>query len=187
MPRRLAGQALRHGAQGFQRLDPVRAVQALGRSCFYIRGANGDAERLGARHAAQEAQHRQQLGRLVRRQGEPPDLRRAHETAALARIVPDREVVEPLAAHLERLALREERQRSPRAAGQRPQRRVVLHDDGEALRLCQQGNDERDESKEARHCFGPPPRSVAPMKPESAGGGAMITWILSESLSASVF
>src|SRR5205814_9620026 len=29
--------------------------------------------------------------------------------------------------------------------------------------------------------------SVEPMKPPSAGGGAMITWILSDSLSASVF
>jgi hypothetical protein len=69
------------------------------------RGDQADPQRFAARCFAHEADDRQQLGRLLRRQRQATDLIRAHESAALAAVIVDLQIVEALAANLDHFAL----------------------------------------------------------------------------------
>ena len=144
------------------------------------------------------------LGRRRARCGAPGW--RLHEAAALARVVPDLQVVEPLAAHLQHLALPELRllRRRSRGGGAqhgagrcvtmaaasagRRRRHVAI-----ALRRAWLSSSSsaalRGRLLRRSRCARPvpPPSRLAAMKPPPVPGGAMITCILSESLSAIVF
>ena len=134
-----------------------------------------------------------------------------HEPAALAPVVVDLEVVQALAAHLHHLALPQHRLLAGRAARFRAQRDLIRDDHGgRGLRGAGRADGATKDERQACECGAQhgyfssrtagssaltpepaprllPPSSAVPMKPPSAGVGAMMTWTLSESLSASVF
>src|ERR1039458_567952 len=88
-PRR---QPVRESAERVQRFDARFAVEDLGRCRLNVGGGKAYAQRFGARRIAQEAHHRQQLGRIGGVQSEAPRLAGAHEPGALAPVVVDLQV-----------------------------------------------------------------------------------------------
>src|SRR5262249_19741472 len=159
---------------------------------------------------------RQQFGRRFRRELDTANRTRANESHALAPMIVDLQVVEPLSPDLDSLSLPEHGLFLPGAAWASAEHRAVLHDDRRgqwrSVRQRREPDDEQDECGErprevdyevkcdAQHDHRPAaacrvssalrgcrPSSGAPMNPPSAGGGATITWILSDNLSASAF
>src|SRR6185312_4352816 len=118
----------------------------------------------------------------------------AHVAAALAPVVVDLEIAGAPTAQLHHVALPERRQLGGRGARRRTQRGVILHHDGE--RGGGQHHWPRSAALLPGRAAGPgavralirfEPMRFEPMNCPGAGVGAMMTWTLSESLSARVF
>ncbi len=99
--RSAARQALGHGTQGVEGL----AVDRLGRRGLQVGGGIADAQCLGARGIAQEAQHGQQLRRAGRLQRLAAHLCGADVAGALPAMVVHLQVVAFLAADFQAVAL----------------------------------------------------------------------------------
>ena len=122
-------QPLGERAERVQRFHAFVAVEDVCRRRLEVGCHEADAQRFGAGHGAQEAHDREELGRFRGGERRAPHLACADESAALAPVVVDLQVVHPLAAHFDELALPQQRLLLRGLARRRAQRRLVLQDD----------------------------------------------------------
>ncbi len=147
-----------------------------------------DAERFHPGRVAHEVDDGAQRGRLGLADAVGAHLGGAHVPGALAPVVPHLQEAAALAAHLQPVAAPQLRLRRRAVVGGGAQHRRVLDDDGGGQHQRQHQSPSTSAVSGLSSCT---PRaacpSSAPAMNPPAWGGAMITWILSDSLSASVF
>jgi len=169
----LIGEPLCHAGNRIQRLGGER----LRRDGPQIRGTVADSERLKSGALPQKSHHGEELRRSGLGQKHGTCRISAQVPALLAAVVVDLQVPGALAAHLEHVPLPQGGQLDRIGPRCGTQRSVILDDDGE-----RRGQSQYHGARSAGE-----PMRFEPMNCPLAGVGAMMTWTLSDSLSASVF